>query len=344
MKSSLRIISKIVDYLTLVVPLVIFGWKFLPDVVPAVEVFFVNQTGRLLTGLFFLPFWYFSQVMSPKVNWMRSAGGIVSALLILDVLSFSGGSVKKPVDTDNLKSFTIYSHNVLYLNDSPETVIHNVEEYSPDIVVLQEVNQNMCRNITSKLMEMGYNHSPCLTASPNPSLGFSIYSRFPVRNTEVINTTGVDWSPVWPAQSLEFLVDGFWIRCINVHIMPHHHGTSGSILPRPMQEALAKQQLEEFEEFSLKDLRPTLICGDFNHTPTEKLFNALDPGFIDSWRQGGRGFGFSWNSKMPLFRIDYIFHTLGLVCESIETVPNNFSDHSGLFARIALMPAVKVIR
>ncbi len=321
----------------------IWGWKFLPDAVPAVEVFFMNQTGRLLTGLFFLPFWYFSQVMSPKVNWIRSTGGMISALLILESLGFSGGSLKKLTDAADQLSFTIYSHNVLYLNDIPETVIKNVEDYAPDIVVLQEVNQNMCRNITSRLVGMGYEHTPCLTASPNPALGFSIYSKFPVRNAAVIRTSGVDWSPEWPAQSLEFLVDSVWIRCINVHIMPHHHGTSGSILPRPMQEAIAKKQLEEIRTYSSKDSRPTLICGDFNHTPTEKLFSALSPGFVDSWRQGGEGFGFSWNSKMPLFRIDYIFHTQDLNCEHIETVPNNFSDHSGLFARMTLRPTVMLL-
>lgn len=54
---------------------------------------------------------------------------------------------------------------------------------------------------------------------------------------------------------------------------------------------------------------PTLMCGDFNDTPISYTYQQLSRHLTSSFRESGRGLGFSFNQDEFFVRIDHIFHS-----------------------------------
>ena len=52
---------------------------------------------------------------------------------------------------------------------------------------------------------------------------------------------------------------------------------------------------------------PAILCGDFNDTPDSPMHRKIEESFVDSWKLGGKGEGFSFSSTQPKKRIDYVF-------------------------------------
>lgn len=336
MNKILNLFVILLKIIPAVVLLTIYCWKFLPLFIPLLEVFLMNQTFRLGVGLVCLLVSLASLFISYRGRWLIALVGITSALLIGDALSHAGGSHRKPSAKSDAAYFTLYSQNVLSSSRPAEALMKIVADLAPDLVLLQEITLGEWERISPAIERMGYKSSTSINVSPNPELGFAIFSRLPLRNCRDEFLSGVDWSPVWPAQAFEFQFDGRWMRCLNVHLIPPHHGTGNPWIPHASQQAIALEQIHELIETASADRIPSLICGDFNQTPTSKILRPLKAGWIDAWETGGDGIGFSWHSAAPLFRIDYIFHSPEIITLACETVENDFSDHRGLFARMGL--------
>jgi endonuclease/exonuclease/phosphatase (EEP) superfamily protein YafD len=210
-------------------------------------------------------------------------------------------------------------------------LIHNIEALDPEVIVLQEVCEHDWKRLAYLLSKRGYENAPCIGVSPNRSLGFAIFSRLPLRNREAILLSDVDWSPVWPAQSVEFWYQNRWIKLFNIHLIPPHHGQRNEVLPRPCQYMIARDQVEELISMAGQTPAPTIICGDFNQTPASKLMRPFFSRWNDTWTEGGDGFGFTWGTTLPLFRIDYILSPPQLRTVSAKIIKNDFSDHFGLY-------------
>lgn len=73
---------------------------------------------------------------------------------------------------------------------------------------------------------------------------------------------------------------------------------------------------------------PILIVGDFNDIPYSYNYTRLNRHFDNAFEKAGRGFGFTYNGKIPFLRIDNHFFNEKLKVYSFETLHNiDFSDH-----------------
>ena len=84
---------------------------------------------------------------------------------------------------------------------------------------------------------------------------------------------------------------------------------------------------------------PLVVLGDFNLTDQQSLYPALTRRLRDAHRDSGWGLGFTFTRfpsiGLPMWRIDYVFHSTHLV--AVRTTVGNYggSDHRPVIADLA---------
>ncbi|NQS96910.1 MAG: endonuclease/exonuclease/phosphatase family protein [candidate division Zixibacteria bacterium] len=317
----------------ILIPAVIYLWKFLPPFIPAMEIFAMNQTIRLTAGLFFLLASSITLYASANHRILPGAASLIAVLLMCDALTHSCAQNSENTSSPAEMSFTLYCQNVLYSGPRSDEIVEIVKELSPDIMIFQEMNTPRAEAVSADIEALGYNSILDLEHPTEGAFSLAVFSRLPLRNNRIIISEGPDWKPKWPAQIFEFKFNDRWISVANLHIVPSHHPPSGRLSHiRPSQKKLVKGQMEDIIQALSNGQTPSIICGDFNQTPASKYLRLLDDYWIDSWCETGEGFGFTYPNPNPLFRIDYIYHTEDLRTIVCEKIKNSFSDHQGLFA------------
>lgn len=72
----------------------------------------------------------------------------------------------------------------------------------------------------------------------------------------------------------------------------------------------------------------TILCGDFNDTPSSYTYFSIKNIMTDAFREAGRGSGITYGNGFPSFRIDYIFHDPSFTASShIIHRDIQYSDH-----------------
>jgi endonuclease/exonuclease/phosphatase family metal-dependent hydrolase len=79
---------------------------------------------------------------------------------------------------------------------------------------------------------------------------------------------------------------------------------------------------------SLRRSGITLVGGDFNATPESRVVAHMTSGeWTDAWSGCGVGEGMTYPAQEPLKRIDYLFFSPGVGCDSAAVLPSHASDH-----------------
>lgn len=77
-----------------------------------------------------------------------------------------------------------------------------------------------------------------------------------------------------------------------------------------------------------RDGDPVLVGGDFNATPESSVISRMtSAGWTDSWPGCGAGEGMTFPAREPIKRIDYLFLSPGVSCDSAAVLPSRASDH-----------------
>jgi len=72
---------------------------------------------------------------------------------------------------------------------------------------------------------------------------------------------------------------------------------------------------------------PAIVTGDGNDTPLSHCYNVLSKGLTDSFRTRGSGFSTTYDSTLPLLRIDYLLGTSEIQFKDHITHHLSYSDH-----------------
>lgn len=82
-----------------------------------------------------------------------------------------------------------------------------------------------------------------------------------------------------------------------------------------------------------------LVGGDFNATPASPVIAHLTAGpWRDTWGECGAGVGATYPAAEPVKRIDYLFVSPTLGCDSAAVVASDASDHRPLFLMLVRSP------
>lgn len=153
-------------------------------------------------------------------------------------------------------------------------------------------------------------------------MNVAIFSRYPIIKMEpVIFVDETDNFSIWADIDLE----GERIRVFNNHLQTtninqHHIPLSLDVKYMLDQLKKVKQVIEENGSIRTrqadvirdqldKSPYPLFVCGDFNANPASYTYRTIKGELRDSFRDVGRGYGYSYRYLKKLYRIDYIFYS-----------------------------------
>lgn len=81
---------------------------------------------------------------------------------------------------------------------------------------------------------------------------------------------------------------------------------------------------------------PAVLIGDGNDTPLSHTYKVLKTGLTDSFEEKGFGLSTTYESKLPLLRIDYVLGGPGILFKDHFTHHIRYSDHFPVSAGICI--------
>lgn len=81
---------------------------------------------------------------------------------------------------------------------------------------------------------------------------------------------------------------------------------------------------------------PILVLGDMNDDTGSPVYEQFSPTLQDACDVKGHGVAKTWNSAIPITRIDYVWASRQFVVEGCRTVPSWASDHLPVVADLRL--------
>jgi vancomycin resistance protein VanJ len=81
---------------------------------------------------------------------------------------------------------------------------------------------------------------------------------------------------------------------------------------------------------------PLVIAGDFNTTPRGTMYSNLRDKY-NAFEQAGWGFGFTYNSRLPVIRIDHIWLNSRVQATRAFAVNDQASDHRPFVTDLTLI-------
>lgn len=149
--------------------------------------------------------------------------------------------------------------------------------------------------------------------------GMAIFSKFPIINSGIVWDDSVGSNA---AMYADIIAAEDTIRIYNVHLASmnldlqqykkradYDEKLEGLAYKLKHGATKRSKQIEELLDHADKSPYPLIICGDFNETPYGFNYSWVKSAFTNTFEECGRGFGFSFNSKMFFLRIDHQFHS-----------------------------------
>jgi len=98
---------------------------------------------------------------------------------------------------------------------------------------------------------------------------------------------------------------------------------------RKMKHAFAKraEQAKLVHDHVSKCQAQKIVCGDFNDSPVSYTYQTISSGLQDAFICRGKGFGQTFDTKLGLFRIDFVLSDPSIQVNSYRSIHQSLSDH-----------------
>jgi endonuclease/exonuclease/phosphatase (EEP) superfamily protein YafD len=282
-----------------------------------------------------LPFVVFGLLACGRGRWLWTQS--VSVVLILFPLM--GLVVPVPrLGGGKAPTVRVLSYNINSALGGVSKVVEEIDRFSPDVVLLQEIAQS------EELKRVLRSRYPTVEVSGQ----FLVATRFAIVSTsdpERLPFDGRERSPRFLEYVLDTPLDRIAIysvhpispredfhalrgRGLRREILSGHlfSGDSGpSIVANARLRAL---QVEAIAGAATRNLEPVVIAGDTNLPDLSPVFSRHLSRFQDGFVKAGAGFGYTFpNDRRPWMRIDRILATDALRFVKFEVGTSAASDH-----------------
>lgn len=254
----------------------------------------------------------------------------MTRLILAFVFAFS---LTAGAATNTLRVMTFNIHHGTGMDNKLdlERLAAIIKTQQVDIVALQEVDRGTSRSgrrdLPEELARLTGMRS-CFGKNidyQGGAYGNAILSRFPI-----LETTNVLYQMLTRHEQrglLQCLLDvhGRKLLFFSTHLDYHNDDTERALDVKTIKTAI-----------DAHTNAPVILCGDFNEGPGSRTYKRLTQFLADTWKEVGRGPGFTFSSSAPWSRIDYIFHSSALRPLSASVIETNASDHLPIVAEFLL--------
>lgn len=227
--------------------------------------------------------------------------------------------------------------------DSMYNALVDLKDF-PDIICLQEAYKG---DMIAK--RFGFAHS-----YHGPKSSLWILSRFPIQKKGHLEGSESSPSAIWT----DIKTPQGMLRVYNMHLVSNRITNTTEELIHDMD--LQNENTWERIKFIMRRYRNTtqmrakeastihkhlsecdhaaVIAGDGNDPPISHTYKVLSKGLQDSFVEKGFGISTTYESTLPLLRIDYVFGTKEIIFKDHSTHHISYSDHYPVSAGICLKP------
>jgi len=217
-----------------------------------------------------------------------------------------------------------------------EAIARVIEDSRATVVGLQEIPRGrLLSGVTDQVTllqnRLGFEHV-AFFGTTDPTWGNAVMSRYPIVDVdeEYLPLVGTPMRRGYLGATIR--VDGREVVFISTHLQ---HVNDSAVHDDDPEADLYPVHTEQIATIldTWEGHEPAILVGDFNARPDWKqIEEILDAGWVDSWSETGVGDGFTASSDNPRYRIDYVFHTPGLVAEDAGVIQSQASDHRPVVA------------
>lgn len=250
----------------------------------------------------------------------------------------------------NVKLFDLY--NWTRNNKTRNEMFQLINDENPDIVCFQEFyhrDSSEYSNCDSILQRTQLKYAHVLYTSHarfKQHFGIATYSKYPIirqgkiafehKNNNVCIYT-------------DLLINKDTIRVYNMHLQSIAFSKEDYKYAEDLQNNVETKEDVEHSKNILRRLKrafvyrsqqadligahirettiPTIVCGDFNDTPSSYAYHNISNKLNDAFTQSGSGFGRTYLGVFPSFRIDYILFTDDFKSYNFKVIKEDYSDH-----------------
>ena len=250
--------------------------------------------------------------------------------------------------TYNVHNFKRYGSN----NDisTKHEILQLISENQPDVIGFQEfytrkIGQYDMRDSILKIMGTTWYYFEPAFANSQEAIGMAIFSKFPIIAHGIVplaNKLGEN-----ACLYVDVKKGNKQLRIYSVHLQsirfdPEDYrylnsiakqgkaeGSSARKLGSKLKTAFIKRsaQVVKIKEHAAQCPYPYVISGDFNDTPASYAVNQMAKGLKNAFREGGAGFGRTYNGDFPNYQIDYIMASPQFDVRSYQIIEKKLSDH-----------------
>lgn len=234
--------------------------------------------------------------------------------------------VSSPIQKENSfgigeEQLKVMQFNVLTTNYKYSSTIREIKKIEPDFISFQEVSPEWAKALKAGL-SVDYAYFQIIQ-HPDQSQGLAIFSKFPLANLVYH-----DWSGT-ANLSGQVIVGQETVNFLSLHTRS------------PMTKLKWRKRNEHINEaanFIAQKEGEFLVLGDFNAVPWDNQLNKFrkKTDLVDSRRKLTPTFP-SWGPKyIAQIPIDYIFHSEGIHCESLDSIKLT-SDHHAVIGEFQIL-------
>ncbi len=263
-------------------------------------------------------------VVNGKGRWLAVAlfglGALIHTWRIWPYSNFAAEEIDRisAADAEVAECFTALSVNVKVKNTGYAQVTAQIEEVSPDLLLLMETDENWVNELQGVLTDYPYT-----LADPQPhAFGMVFASRLPVADARLVENTHRDTPTLYATIDLP---NGQDFEFIGLHPKPPLPGWNTQERDRNIVRTGAETPGNNSD---------ALVMGDFNDVPWSRTTTRFRE--AGDWRDPriGRGTFPTFPASLTLlgWPLDQIMVRGDLDLRDFTVMPNNGSDHRAIRA------------
>lgn len=179
-----------------------------------------------------------------------------------------------------------------------------------------------------------------------------IYSKYPI-----INQQELRYKDKCYALIADIVYQKDTLRLFNIHLESNHFAkneyeifsnpdpslnentrNSVSVLLKKLARysSIRSVQVNQINKLIAESPHPVIVCGDFNDTPGSYAYRKISDKLQDAFIEKGKGYGNTFNGKLPAMRIDYILCDTAFQINQYQVSKYDKSDHFPVMSSLKL--------